>query len=172
MSASTLSSGGEPRGHAATPANEWTLKRNCSFSPMQLLKVYASLCVISLGIATYFWLLGATLVMPFAWAELLAFGAALFVYARHAADCEHITLERGRMAVELVVGSRVERTEFEPQEVRVQVRLDPRSLIELSGQGRRVAVGRFVRPESRSALAEELRSALRRSRAPVDHDGA
>lgn len=76
------------------------------------------------------------------------------------------------MAVELVVGSRVERTEFEPQEVRVQVRLDPRSLIELSGQGRRVAVGRFVRPESRSALAEELRSALRRSRAPVDHDGA
>jgi uncharacterized membrane protein len=37
-----------------------------------------------------------------------------------------------------------------------------RSLIELSGEGRRIAVGRFVRPESRRALADELRAALRR----------
>ena len=37
-----------------------------------------------------------------------------------------------------------------------------RSLIELSGQGRSISVGRFVRPELRRELADELRWALRR----------
>lgn len=36
------------------------------------------------------------------------------------------------------------------------------SLIELSGQGRSIAVGRFVRPELRRGLADELGAALRR----------
>jgi uncharacterized membrane protein len=34
-------------------------------------------------------------------------------------------------------------------------------LIELSGQGRSVQVGRHVRPELREQLAREIRSALR-----------
>jgi uncharacterized membrane protein len=38
------------------------------------------------------------------------------------------------------------------------------SLIELSGQGQRIVVGRFVRPELRRQLADELRWALRRGR--------
>jgi len=46
--------------------------------------------------------------------------------------------------------------------VRVEPELGDRSLIELSGQGRRIAVGRFVRPELRRQLADELRWALRR----------
>lgn len=140
---------------------EWTLKRNCSLRPSQLLAVYASLCVISLGIATYFWLHGATLVMPFAWAELLMVGGALLVYARHAADRESITLQAGRLTVEHLNGGRVERAEFAPDWVRVEPRDDDRSLIELSGQGRMIAVGRYVRPELRQALAEEFRIVLR-----------
>ena len=35
------------------------------------------------------------------------------------------------------------------------------SLIEVSGQGRSVRVGRYVRPELRAALAREIRMALR-----------
>ena len=145
----------------STLAVEWALKRNCSLRPAQLLGVYASLCVISLGIATYFWLHGATLVMPFAWAELVVVGAALLVYARHAADRELITLQAGRLTVEHLSGGRVERAEFAPDWVRVEPRDDDRSLIELSGQGRMIAVGRYVRPELRRALAEEFRTALR-----------
>ena len=37
----------------------------------------------------------------------------------------------------------------------------PTTLIELSGQGRRVNVGRYVRPELRPVLAQEIRRALR-----------
>ena len=48
--------------------------------------------------------------------------------------------------------------------MRVEPAGSDRSLIELSGQGQRIAVGRFVRPEQRRALADELRFALRRVR--------
>jgi uncharacterized membrane protein len=47
--------------------------------------------------------------------------------------------------------------------VRVEPQSDDGALVELSGQGHRVAVGRFVRPELRRQLAEELRMALRHS---------
>ena len=109
-----------------------------------------------------FWAQGVRFVMPFAWLELLAFGAALLVYARHAADSESIALSGDVLTVELASGSRVRRVAFQPHWVRVEPRQGDRSLIELSGQGQRVSVGRFVRPELRRLLAEELRWALRR----------
>ncbi|MDQ6679709.1 MAG: DUF2244 domain-containing protein [Pseudomonadota bacterium] len=141
---------------------QWLLKRNCSLAPRQLLTFYASLCLLSLAIAGVFWIRGALLVMPFAGAELLAVGAALLVYARHAADREIIRLRTGRLVVRRFYGPRVEQIEFEPAWVRVEPESGDRSLIELSGQGRRISVGRFVRPELRRQLADELRWALRR----------
>ena len=141
---------------------QWLLRRNCSATPQQMLGFFASLTVLSLGIGAFFWLQGATLVMPFAWLELLAVGAALLLYARHATDRESILLKPGRLTVEHVFGRSVERVEFVPAWVRVEPEHGGRSLIELSGQGRRIAVGRFVRPELRRQLADELRWALRR----------
>ncbi|MEO7009500.1 MAG: DUF2244 domain-containing protein [Caldimonas sp.] len=140
----------------------WLLRRNCSLAPRQLLAFYASLCLLSLAIAGLFWLRGATLVMPFAGIELLAVGAALLLYARHAADRESIRLHPGRLIVRRVHGPHVEQVEFAPAWVRVEPESGDRSLIELSGQGRRISVGRFVRPELRRQLADELRWALRR----------
>jgi Integral membrane protein len=141
---------------------QWLLKRNCSSTPRQLLKFYVSLSVLSLGVALVFWAQGATLVMPFAGFEVLAVGVALLVHARHATDRESIRLQAGRLTVEHVFGRHVERAEFLPAWVRVEPVHGERSLIELSGQGQRIAVGRFVRPELRQQLAEELRWALRR----------
>jgi uncharacterized membrane protein len=43
----------------------------------------------------------------------------------------------------------------------VEPAVDDRSLIEVSGQGRRVIVGRYLRPELRPQLAREIRKALR-----------
>jgi uncharacterized membrane protein len=150
---------GDPSGERSV---EWLLKRNCSLAPRQLLLFYVSLCALSLMIGALFWLQGAPLVMPFAGLELMAVGAALLVYSRHATDNESIRLRRGRLTVECVLGRRVDRVEFAPAWVRVEPEHGDRSLIELSGQGRRIAVGRFVRPELRRQLAEELRWALRR----------
>lgn len=139
----------------------WFLKRNCSITPSQLGWLYASLCAVSLGIATAFWLQGAHLVLPLAWLELLAVGIAFLLYARHATDGERIALQEGRLIVELETAGTVERAEFLPHLVRVEPRDSDRSLIEVSDRGRSVQVGRYVRPELRAALAREIRMALR-----------
>lgn len=144
---------------------QWLLKRNCSITPRQLLGFYLSLAFVSLGIATVLGFHGALLVLPFAGLELLGVGACLLAYARHATDRERLLLRAGRLTVECTLGTRTERVEFTPAWVCVEPRHGDHSLIELSGEGRRIAVGRFVRPELRRALADELRFALRRCRA-------
>ena len=150
-------------GGAAGPSGaQWLLKRNCSIAPRQLLATFGVLAALTLAIASVFWMHGALLVLPFASVELVAVGAAMLLYARHAADFESIDLRPGRLTVEHVSAARVCRAEFQPAWVRIEPRHGERSLIELSGQGQRIAVGRFVRPELRRQLADELRVALRR----------
>jgi uncharacterized membrane protein len=163
-SSSAFRFGHESSGAAGEWAIEWTLKRNCSLAPRQLLGFYSVLCGLSLAVASFFWWIGARMVMPFAWAELLGVGVAMLVYARHAADSESIALRGGRLTVEHASGNRTERVEFQSQWVRVEPEAGDGSLVELSGQGRRIAVGRYVRPELRPQLADELRMALRHSR--------
>ena len=140
---------------------QWLLKRNCSVTPAQLGWLYASLCVVSLGIATFFWFQGAKLVLPFAWLELIAVGSAFLVYSRHATDGERISLSGQQLVVELENAGRLERAEFDREWVRVEPLAGDRSLIALSARGRSVNVGRYVRPELRPALAREIRMALR-----------
>jgi uncharacterized membrane protein len=139
---------------------EWVLRRNCAMRPGQVLIAFGALSALSLFIASGFWLVGATLVMPFTWLELVALAIALWVYARHATDRERLRLAGRTLVVERVNGARTDRTEFDTAWLRVEPKSDERSLIELSGQGRRVAVGRFVRPDLRCPLASELRRAV------------
>ena len=140
---------------------QWFLRRNCSVSPQQLAWIYASLCLFSLAIAAFFWLQGASLVLPFAVLELLAVGYAFLVYARHATDGEKILLQEGQLLVELESGGKVHRAQFQRDWVRVEPRKDDQSLIEVYGQGRSISVGRYIRPELRPLLAREIRQALR-----------
>jgi uncharacterized membrane protein len=139
----------------------WKLLKNCSVSPKQLGWFYVSLCVVSFGISTMFWMLGAKMITPFALLELTVVGAALLVYARHATDGERLVLQGNQLLVERSHAGKVSRAAFNREMVRVEPHIDDRSLIELSGQGRRVQIGRQVRPELRSHLARELRMALR-----------
>jgi len=147
---------------AADASIHWTLRRHGSVAPRQLALVYAILCLLSLAIAAAFWRRGSLAVLPFAGLELLGVGAAFLVYARHATDRESLILRPGRLLVQWTHGRRTESAEFAPAWVRVEPKHGDRSLVELSGQGRRISVGRFVRPELRRALADELRTALRR----------
>lgn len=140
---------------------QWFLRRNCSVTPVQLGWLYASLCAVSLGIGTFFWFHGVSLILPFAWLELAAVGVAFLAYARHATDGETISLRGRRLVVELENAGHLERAEFDREWVRVEPSVADRSLIQLSGQGRRVNVGRYLRPELRPALAQEIRRALR-----------
>ena len=106
------------------------------------------------------------MVMLFAWLELSAVGWAFLIYARHAGDGEKIVLQGGQLVVELETAGRLRRAEFNREWVRVEPRQGDGSLIEVSGQGRSVSVGRHLRPELRPALAREIRSVLR---IPVVH---
>jgi uncharacterized membrane protein len=141
---------------------QWVMKRNCSIAPRGMLIVYLSLCAVSLLIAGGFWIAGAPTVMAFAGLELLVLGAALLAYARHAADCETITLAGRELAIEHRCGVALQRARFRAEWVRVEPMRDDASLVELSSRGQRTCVGRYLRPEWRPQLAQELRHALRR----------
>lgn len=143
------------------PSVSWRLRRNCSVTPAQLLWVYLMLCGVSLTIGLFFWFQGAPFVIGFTGLELLLVGWAFVVYARHATDGEWISLQGASLVVERETAGRRERAEFERQWVRVEPKAGEHSLIELSGRGRKMEVGRFVRPELRQALAGEIRQALR-----------
>lgn len=140
---------------------DWLLKRNSSVLPAQLGWIFAALCVMSLGVASLFWSLGPSYVLGFVVVEMLAVGAALRVFSRHATDGETISLRGSQLVVELKTAGRHERAEFSRDRVRVEPRAGDTSLIEVSGQGRTVKVGRFVRPDLRPMLAHEIRRALR-----------
>jgi uncharacterized membrane protein len=155
---------GEPD---APTALQWLQKRNCSITPRQLGAVYLSLCGVSLLISGLLFVNGATLVPAFAGAELLAVGVALLVFAQHAADRETLTLVGRSLQVEQCIGRRVARTAFAADWTTVEPAAGQGSLVQLSGRGQRVCVGRFLRPELRSAFARELRLALRRGTAPA-----
>lgn len=143
---------------------EWVLRRADTLATRQLLWLCVALCLLSLGIGATFWQRGAGSALPLAGFELFAVAAALALLTRHAGDRECIALRDDGLTVEHASGRRVERVAFQPAWVRVEPRHGDRSLIELSGQGQRIAVGRYVRPELRMQLADELRWALRRWR--------
>ena len=136
----------------------WRLKRHGLISPAQLGWFYLSLCLASLGVAAFLSSQNASVVMTFA---LLAIGTAFVVYSRHSGDTEKIVLQNGQLVVELETAGRIERAAFNRASVRIEPRNEDGSLIEVSGQGRSVQVGRHVRPELRPLLAREIRFALR-----------
>jgi uncharacterized membrane protein len=142
-------------------ALRWALKRNCSITPRQLGAVYLSLCLLAFAISAGFWWQGARVVTAFAGLELACVGIALLAYARHAGDREVLTLAGRSLAVEQCLGGRVERADFRADWLSVEPAAAQGSLVELSGEGRTVRVGRFLRPEMRGAFAQELRRALR-----------
>jgi uncharacterized membrane protein len=143
---------------------EWVLKRNCSMAPRQLFSVFAALCAVSMLIATFFWLQGATMIATFAGLELAAVAICLLIYSRHATDNENIAMRAGLLTVQHTSGTVVETAEFMPEWVRVEPVSSDQSLIQLSGQGKKIEVGRFIRPELRRQLANELRYAVRLAR--------
>jgi uncharacterized membrane protein len=153
---------------------QWLMQRNCSITPRQLMVVFASLCALSSLIGAFFFFQGAPFVAAFAGVELLALGAALLVFARHAADREMLTLVGRSLRVEWTLAGRTERADLRADWLRVEPQAAQGSLVQLSGSGRTLHVGRFLRPELRGAFAQELRQALRhvrqgRAGTPTEH---
>jgi len=65
---------------------QWTFKRNCSISPQQLTIIFSLLGLVSLSIGISFYLMGAFLILPFSFIEILALLTAFYYNAVHAND--------------------------------------------------------------------------------------
>lgn len=149
-------------GHGTDAAAlQWRFVRGGVFAPRRLATAFGLLSAVSLGVAIGLWLAGVPAVRHLAAAELLLIGGALAVWSRHAGDAETITLAARELSVEHRRGRRTERAAFRAEWVRVEPAHDAQSLLELTGQGRRARVGRYLRPEWRFALAQELRDAVK-----------
>lgn len=140
---------------------QWSLKRNCSLTPVQMCTVLGGLAAVSCAVALFFWLNGATLVLPFAALEVLALAVALVVFSRHAADAERISLLGSELRVEWECGGHRQSAAFPREWVRIEPVAGEGSLLQVTGQGRSVTVGRHLRAELRPLLAREIRHALR-----------
>ena len=146
---------------------QWDLRRPCSLTPRQLGSGYLAACALSTLIALGFSLNGAPVVLLFSALELTILGGCLLLFARHARDGETLTLVGQDFRVDQACGPSTDSIHFRAEWVSVEPSHGDGSLIELSGQGQRVVVGRFIRPELRMDLARELRQALRMARQPA-----
>jgi len=136
----------------------WRLKRRSALSPAQLGSFYMLLCLGCLGVAALPGSQTAAAAMVFC---LVAVGAACVLYLRHDGDGERIMLQGDQLVVEQETAGRTRRAAFNRQSVRIEPKGGDGSLIEVSGQGRSVRVGRHMRRELRPLLAREIRLALR-----------
>lgn len=138
----------------------WMLRRNCALTPRQVGRFYVSLVAASVLIAGFCAFRGAWMVVPFSVIEMAAVGVALLIYARHAVDCERISLGADALLIEAVDGNRRSLTRLDRWAVRVETEASPRLKVSVVSRGERVAVGRFVGERERSRFARELRQAL------------
>lgn len=146
----------------------WTLRRNCSMSPRDLGALFVCLGLTTFGVATVCALSGAWFVLIFAAIEVGALAVTFIVYARHAGDCERLTLTARTLRVESDIGGRLTVSDLPRAWVRVNLQSARNSracerdrLVELGASGRKVTVGRFLTPRDRRGLADELNRVLR-----------
>lgn len=146
-------------------AVQWLMTRPVFAAPRQWLLAVAGLSAASALIAAGLHTQGLGFAPAFLVAELALLVVALLLVARHAADREQLTLVGRSLLVEQTLGGRTERAGWQADMLRVEPQAAQGSLVQLSGAGRTLRVGRFLRPELRGAFAHELRQALRQARA-------
>lgn len=139
---------------------EWTLKRNCSITPHQLLAAYGALCAASLTVAGFFTWHGGWFVLCFAVLELAAVGLAFVLCARHATDRERIALDDQWLLIELIDADHARQYRLDAHATRIDPPSAHHQLITVREHGTRIEIGRFLTIMKRHQFALELRSAL------------
>jgi uncharacterized membrane protein len=128
-------------------------------------RLYLAILTVSLGIAAVFALQGAWLVLPFAGAEMLVLGGALYIVARRSARWQMITIRDEQVdIVEHGPGSEHQET-FQRAWTRVEllvpaIKGHPSRLV-IGSHGRRVEIGGCLNEEDKQYLLHELREAVR-----------
>lgn len=137
------------------------IRRNCSTSPSHLMASFGLAALAPACIATGMAVLGAWPVLPFAGLELVGLILAFLAQARHTLDSEHISMEGGRLVVEVRDAGRTSRHEFNPAWTQVKESGRGGSYrLALSSPDAELEVGRHWDGERRKELAAMLRQWL------------
>jgi uncharacterized membrane protein len=143
-----------------TPAHHFDLSPNCSLSPRGAVLFFVTVCIPTFAVAGGATLLGFWPVLPFAGAEMLLLGWALYTNMQRRFEHETIDVSETQVVVEYSRGE-TKRFVFPRHWARVKIRR-PKSplhrsqlVIELHGRG--CEIGAFLSEEERQQMAAELR---------------
>lgn len=145
------------------------LRPHRSLNRRGLAIVLALAAVPSFGLGIVFWSLGAWPVTGFFGLDVALLYFAFRLNNRAAREAERVRLSATELTVDRhAVDGRAEHWSFQPNWIRVVLDdpPEPESLLMLSTHGRSLVIGRFLPPSERLEVADALRDALRRWRAP------
>lgn len=136
-----------------------TAKPNCSLTPRQKVWVFVGLSIFPILVSTFFSMLGAWMVLPFAGLELLALGTAFYWMHLHSDDYECLVIEGSKLQVERRNHKKISRVVLECCWARVILRDQPggEQSLWLRSHGKEVEFGRYLSNEARLILAGHLR---------------
>jgi uncharacterized membrane protein len=125
---------------------------------------FASLCLLSFGIAGAYAAIGLWLVLPFAGLEMLVLGAVLYQCAARAERWEMISIDKD--TVEISAGRREVERRYNFDRHWARVILDPAAIrgyparLLIRSHGREVEIGACLLDKERYTLAQALRRAI------------
>jgi len=136
------------------------LAPHCSLTPRGAGVFFGLVCLVTLGIAAVFTVLGFWPVLPFAGAEILLLAWALKSSMDRRFERESIDISDAEIVVEYSRGS-PQRVVFPRHWARVKIRRPKsplhRGQLVIESHGRAHEVGKFLTEEERRQLAAELR---------------
>lgn len=138
-------------------------RRNDSLGSRWRWRLFASLCVVSFGLALGFAALGAWLVLPYSVLEMTVLYLAFLWIDRHASDWERVSVCGDRVVVERECAGEQSRREFNRYWTRIDVENKgfnraPRLTLRFAGQS--IAIGEELSAEDRGAVARDLKRVL------------
>ena len=138
-------------------------RRNDSLGSRGRRRLFAALCVVSLGLALGFAAFGAWLVLPYSALEMVVLYLAFLWIERHSADWERVSVCGDRVLVERESAGVLTRRELNRYWTRVEIADEgfgraPRLSLRFAGQ--RVPFGADLEAAARGTIARDLRRVL------------
>ena len=151
----------------ALATSRFVVRPNCSMSWRDTKIFVASLAILSVGIGIVFALQGLWIILPFAGAEILALGGALYWISIQTRVCEVISIDERCVRIE--TGRDRATQSHELQTAWTSVKLYPpapptqHGRLVMRSKGKEYEVGAFLNEDERKSLASSIRTALTQS---------
>ena len=138
----------------------WHLKRNISIAPSHMAFIFISIGAFSLLIGVVFYLLGASLVLPFSILEVTVLLIAYFYNAIHATDYEKLTVDENVIKIESQFGFKKKQVQLVRSLTRIDTLSHQNEIVQLRQGLNYVFFGKFVHANLRPSLAIKISERL------------